>query len=375
MAKRYTFFRIIPLFALFVIPYLLRANGEPINVSTNGNSPTSNPDSLSEAIRLGHCNPITVAIINCVTHTIELSAFVNWTFTGQLDPYVATWNTGEVAHRITVVPPGAWSWDPTVTGCEPNHWNNTYDQPGAFFLGVIDITGQPLCENGFIDLIVTPPDDEYHFASYDWNPDGSSGGLSPFEVTEPGLYSLTLVDQLGCPFTDQFNVPSSPPVVPTLSGPLVMCSEGDTATVQVNQAWSAYEWTDGDTTSFITIYGPGQYNVTVTNQFGCTGQGVYGVQSGDIDPVPISMTAPLICPGQPDTLRVVGGFSQYLWSNNVFGITNIVTQPGTYTVTVSNIYGCTNTGSITVGLKPTPTLSVSSTPFCPGGSSTLTVSG
>ncbi len=87
------------------------------------------------------------------------------------------------------------------------------------------------------------------------------------------------------------------------------------------------------------------------------------------------MTAPLICPGDPDTLRVVGGFSQYLWSNGTFGITNIVTQPGTYSVTVSNIHGCTNTGSVTVGLKPTPTLSASSTPFCPGGASTVTVSG
>ncbi|MFN0174191.1 MAG: hypothetical protein ACKVU0_06050, partial [Saprospiraceae bacterium] len=371
MAKRYTFFRIIPFFALFVIPYLLCANGEPDGNPTNGN-----PDSLSQALRLGHCNPITVVTPNCSLHTVELAAFVRWTFSGQLVPYVATWNTGEVSHKITVVLPGSWSWDPSATGCETYHWGNTYNQPGTFFDGTLDILGEPFCGDGVIYLTVVPDDSEYHFVNYNWNPDGNgSGGLSPFEVSEPGLYSLTVVDQLGCTFTDQFNVQPSPPVAPTLSGPPYMCSVGDTATLQVNQAWTTYEWPNGETTQSITIYEPGLYQVTVTNHLGCTGMGIFNVLSGDIDPVQISMTAPLICPGDPDTLRVVGGFSQYLWSNNVFGITNIVTQPGTYTVTVSNIYGCTNTGSITVGLKPTPTLSVSSTPFCPGGSSTLTVSG
>jgi len=377
MAKRYTFFRLILLFALFVIPYLLYANGEPTSNPLNGgplNGNPGNPDSV--AMRLGHCNPVTVVTVNCVTKTIELSAFVRWAFSGIMDPYVSTWSTGEVAHKITVFPPGAWSWDPSATSCEPYHWANTYNQPGTFFEDTLNILGEPFCGDGAINLTVVPPDDEYHFINYDWNPNGpGSGSLSPYEVTEPGLYSLTVTDQIGCTFTDQFNVLPSPPVAPTLSGPLFMCSEGDTATLQVNQVWNAYQWPDGETTQSITIYEPALYEVTVTNHLGCTGVGVFSVQTGDIAGVPISMTAPSICPGDPDTLRVVGGFSQYLWSNNVFGITNIVTQPGTYSVTVTNIHGCTGTNSVTVGLKPTPTLSVTSTPFCPGGTSTLTVAG
>ena len=390
MAKRYSFFRIILLLALFVIPQLIRANGGPTNGvpfdgvllnggPANGTLTTQNwsfksggPDSM--AMLLGHCNPVTVAVVNCATQTIELSAFVQYLFTGQLDPVVAVWNTGEEAHRITVVPPGAWSWDPSFTGCEPNHWANTYDQPGSFFYGTIDISGDPLCDNGFVYLDVET--DGYEFNNYTWSPPNPNNQLSPYEVNQPGLYSLTVTDDLGCSFTDQFNVPLSPPVVPTLSGPTFLCSEGDTATIQVNQPWLAYEWADqGQTTNSIEIYGPGIYEVVVTNQFGCTGNGFIGIQSGDVDPFSISMTAPSICPGDLDTLRVVGGFSNYTWSNGAFGITNIVNQPGTYSVTVTNVFGCTGTGSVTVGLKPTPTIGLTSTPFCPGDTSVLTVTG
>ncbi len=300
MAKRYTFFRIIPLFALFVIPLLLRGNTEPNGGPASGNLLNTNPahlDSITEALRLGHCNPVTVATVNCVTKTVVLSAFVRWAFSGAMDPYISTWSTGEVAHSITVDPPGAWSWDPSATGCEPYHWANTYNQPGDFFEGLLDITGEPFCGDGVIHLTVTPPDDEYHFVNYNWTPDGNgSGGLSPFEVSEPGLYSLTVIDQLGCPFTDQFNVVPSPPVAPTLSGPSFMCSEGDTATLQVNQVWTAYEWPNGETTQSITIFEPALYEVTVTNHLGCTGIGLFSVQSADIPPVPDQHDRPIDLP-------------------------------------------------------------------------------
>ncbi|MBL7810034.1 MAG: hypothetical protein JNN28_19585, partial [Saprospiraceae bacterium] len=388
MTKRYTLLHLIPLFALFVMPHLLFANGDPVNNGdpTNGTPSNNQPhvvnygnDSIAMAIALGHCNPITVATVNCATKTIELAAFVRWLFSGQLDPYVAEWSTGEVAHKITVVPPGAWDWDPSGTGCEQNHWENTYDQPGQFFYGNIDIQGEPLCFSGSVDLNVVilnnPLDPDYDFPNYNWNPDNPSGQLTPYTIFEPGTYALTVIDQLGCPFTDQINIPLSPPVVPTITGPTHMCPEGDTAVIQVAQPWVTYQWPNGETTQSTTIFEPGLWEVTVTNTFGCTGTGIIGIQNAEVTPFPISMTAPLICVGDPDTLRVVGGFSQYQWSNNVSGITNIVTQPGTYTVTVTNVYGCTGTGSITVGLKPTPTIAITSTPFCPGDTSTLTVSG
>lgn len=372
MTKRYTPFRLILLLALFVIPYLLRANGDPTNPPTSG---PKDPD-LS-ALRVGHCNPITLPVVNCATQQIELSAYVSWTFSGLLEPIVATWNTGQVAHKITITNadlPGQWNWDASGTGCEPNHWNTDYNQPGTFFTGdlVLESFGA-ICpgESTVIDV----ESGGYDFPNYNWSPPNPTGQLTPYEIFAPGNYSLTVVDQIGCPFTEQINIPLSPTVNPVLSGTPQMCPEGDTGMVQVNQMWNAYMWGNGQTTNSIVITEPGLYEVTVTNNFGCTGVGLFGVLSGEVGAFPISMTAPAICVGQPDTLRVVGGYSSYMWSNNVSGITNIVTQPGTYTVTVTNFIGCTGTGSVTVAPLPTPTIAITTTPFCPGDTSTLTVTG
>lgn len=105
MAERYTFLRLIPLFALFVIPNLLHGSGDPTGNPPNGGQ--ISPDSIANALALGHCNPVTVEVIDCATKTIRLSAYVRFLFSGQLVPYVALWNTGDSAHQITVVPPGA----------------------------------------------------------------------------------------------------------------------------------------------------------------------------------------------------------------------------------------------------------------------------
>ncbi len=134
-------------------------------------------------------------------------------------------------------------------------------------------------------------------------------------------------------------------------------------------------WNTGETTDLISITEPGIYEVTVTDQDGCTGTQTKNVASGEVGGFPISFTASAICAGQLDTLRVVGGYVKYQWSNNVSGITNIVTQPGIYSVTVTNIYGCTGTGSVTVGTLPTPTIGLTSNPLCPGDTSLLVVSG
>jgi len=161
MTKPYTFFRLIlPLLALVVVPSLLHANGVP-----NGNPPNGGPASPDSIARvLGHCLPTTLAEVNCVTHTIELSAWISFIFTGQLEPQVVTWSTGEIGHKITVLAPGTWNWDASGTGCEPNHWNNNvYSQPGSFFQGTLNILGGPLCPNSYINLTVLPPDNIYSF--------------------------------------------------------------------------------------------------------------------------------------------------------------------------------------------------------------------
>ncbi|MFN0173958.1 MAG: HYR domain-containing protein [Saprospiraceae bacterium] len=185
---------------LFFLANSFSAFAEPDPAPTN-NTP-------GDPIVLGHCQPIVIADTNCVTHTIELSAFVSWIFTGLLEPVVATWTTGEVAHKITVVPPGNWAWDPTITSCEPFHYHTDYKQPGTFFLGTINIQGPAsICVGSLDELVVESGG--YNFTTFNWDPANPSGTLSPYEISAPGTYTLTVNDDLGCPFTDQITVTTS----------------------------------------------------------------------------------------------------------------------------------------------------------------------
>lgn len=374
MAKRYTIFRLIPLFALLACTTQVWANGDPVG-NPVGNPVKIKPTNLDSLTKImGHCNPIVQASINCQTKTIILRAFVDFLFSGTREPIVAEWNTGEIAHIITVVPPGMWSWDPSGTGCEPNHWDNEFSADGPFFDGPLEITGPlGICPNESFELNVNNPDGSV-FQNVMWGPPVNSDEL-PLTIDQPGTYTLSLEDEFGCPFSDQIVIPASPVVAPGINAPVAMCPENDTSTLQILPLFNHYLWDNGDTINPLLITAPGTYSVTVTNQFGCTGTQSVTVNSAEVPPINITMTAPAICPGQNDILTGPPGFISYEWSNGDLGITNIVTQPGTYEVTVTNQYGCTGTGSATVDALPTPTIAITTTPFCPGGSSSLNVTG
>ncbi|MFN0034106.1 MAG: hypothetical protein ACKVUS_03500 [Saprospiraceae bacterium] len=330
------------------------------------------PDSLSRL--MGHCSTMTVIDTNCATHTITLSAYIYWTWTGVQQPLSPPWSNGITAHKITVEPPGTWSWSATSHTCEIWHAYNeiTLDKP--IFETNIDIIGSTvICpEAGYAEL-TTNANGYSDFEEFTWTPPNPDGVLEPYPISGPGVYSLTVMDAFGCTSTDQITIIQVPPFVPAIAGPNQMCPEGDTAMLSIvnPSLYNSYEWNNGETTSPITITEPGTYQLTATDTHGCTGIGSVSVQSGAVDAVNISVSSPTMCPGQVDTLRVVGGFSNYSWSNNVMGITNIVNQAGTYTVTVTNSFGCTGTSSATVTPIFPPVIQVFNTPLCPGDTAVL----
>ncbi|MDX1911974.1 MAG: gliding motility-associated C-terminal domain-containing protein [Saprospiraceae bacterium] len=368
MTKNYYLPLLFMLAFCILLPATLLANGIPLNGGPG------QPDSTS--LRMGHCNPVTEIIeYDCETRTITLGAFILWTWTGIREPTSGMWSNGQFAHKITVTPPGSWSWDPTFTGCEASHWQNTFTEPGSFFDGPLGINTPPIfCYGQEYELTLNNPTG-YNFPYMFWTPASIDGSVLPYNFDEPGEYTLTLLDQLGCPIEQTVNIVPAPALYPTISGPGFLCPEGDTSMLAVQQNFTHYDWSTGDTINPVVITEPGLYQVTVTDQHGCTGEQLIGVQNAEVGEFPISLTAAAICPGQLDTLRVVGGFSQYLWSNGAIGIRNIVSQPGVYSVTVTNSFGCTGTGSVTVGALSSPSLAISETPLCPGGGAVLTAIG
>jgi hypothetical protein len=104
----------------------------------------------------------------------------------------------------------------------------------------------------------------------------------------------------------------------------------------------------------------GTYTVTVTAGNGCTASTSTVVTVNPL-PTPNITGTPSFCFGTNTTLNAGAGYVSYLWSNGAFTATNTVNAPNTYTVTVTDANGCSNTDSQVVTVNPLPTPAITGT--------------
>ena len=138
------------------------------NLPSGADDPT-NPDSLAQK-PLGHLECIIRADTNCVTHEVSLEAWSHYVFTDISVPIVAVWSSGQTAHKISVVPPGTWSWDASTIGCEPVHQFNTITFDHGFYNGVLELEGQGT-DCPFNHVAITVNSQGYNnFSAFQWMP-------------------------------------------------------------------------------------------------------------------------------------------------------------------------------------------------------------
>ena len=165
----------------------------------------------------------------------------------------------------------------------------------------------------------------------------------------------------------------------TTSNDGIICN-GATATLNVGN-FTNYLWTTSATTQSI-IVSPTTlttYNVTVSNNNGCTGSGTRTI-TVNVNPTPAinASGATTFCLGGSVNLNVITTYTSYIWSTGeTTQFKNNISASGTYRVTVTNVSGCTGIASQVVTVNPLPTATITPgglTTFCQGGSVTLTSS-
>ncbi len=110
--------------------------------------------------------------------------------------------------------------------------------------------------------------------------------------------------------------------------------EGDTGRLEVSGSnLRTYEWSTGTFDSAISISTEDTYQVTVTNEFGCTGTASSHVVLQEL-PHALIEGDTLLCEGESTTLTASGGDSYY-WSTGDIGAYTSVDEAGIYSVTVS----------------------------------------
>jgi hypothetical protein len=186
------------------------------------------------------------------------------------------------------------------------------------------------CAQGNTTLDVGPG-----YALYNWSTGESSPSIT---VSQPGTYMVTVTDLGGCIGDGEVTVVENPLPSPQIEGILQFCAQ-DATLLDAGSGYESYLWTENQTTQTITVTSPGSFAVTVTDSNGCSNSDLVFVAELPLPDIEIT-GQDYFCEGETTLLNVTPGYSTYEWSNANSGSQLTVTDEDTYTVTVTDEFGC-----------------------------------
>jgi len=202
--------------------------------------------------------------------------------------------------------------------------------------------------------------------TYLWSP---SSGISDVNISNPQAqpattttYTVQVTDINGCIQTDAVTVNIFTPPLVSAGNNAALCIGNSTSLTASGGV--SYSWNTGDQVSSITIspIATSTYAVTATDINGCSASDDV-VVTVNILPAANAGNDISVCTGDLGTLNASGGVS-YVWSpatglSNA-NISNPLANPTvqtTYTVTVTDINGCSATDGVIVSIFPSPLIS------------------
>ncbi|MBK6838323.1 MAG: SprB repeat-containing protein [Bacteroidetes bacterium] len=215
--------------------------------------------------------------------------------------------------------------------------------------------------------------------SYQWNPGGATG--ITLSGVGAGAYTVVITDAHGCTV-------STVAAISNLGGPSVsvtgthnvLCSGGNDgdATIQVTGGQSpfSYQWNPSVCTgTFASGLQAGSYSVVVEDANNCLSSTVVNISEPNPLQISLTPTHPS-CQGSNNgsILSAAGGGVlpySYSWTNGAGSSSNPLNlTAGTYSVTITDAYGCTETASVNLSQPPALVVNVSTNVpvSCNGGS-------
>jgi gliding motility-associated-like protein len=163
-----------------------------------------------------------------------------------------------------------------------------------------------------------------------------------------------------------------------ITGDTVLCA-GESTTLTASGTGTFF-WNNGTTGPTVTLT-PGasqRVSVVATASNGYVDSAVANITVNTLPPIAINPASTSICIGNSATLTGSGGLG-YLWSDGTIASSITVSPASTanYSVTGTDINGCTATASstVTVNQLPIPSVNPAATAICNGDNTTLTASG
>jgi len=297
---------------------------------------------------------------------------------GGTPPYTYSWTTSPVQTTQTATGLTAGNYSVTVTdagGCSVIS-TVTITEPVAITLSVT--TTGATCGNNDGTATVSASNGNPPY-TYSWT-------TSPVQITATatglagGNYTVTITDANGCTQTATAVISVSSGVSASiLSQTNTSCNGGSdgsaTASASGGTSPYTYSWSTAPTQTTITATGlmSGSYTVTITDANGCTGTSAVTITEPTAITINIS-TIPATC-GNNDgsaTASVSGGAPSYNynWSSGQTTATANNLTAGSYTITITDASGCTQTSAVIIinSNGPTGSIIAQTNVSCFGGS-------
>lgn len=212
--------------------------------------------------------------------------------------------------------------------------------------------------------------------TYLWNTGATTASII-VNITNTTTYTVTVTAANGCSASTTRIVTVAPPPNVNITGDTIVCINQSTKLTATGGG--TYLWSTGATTSMVEVTPTviTTYSVTVTDINGCTATRSQTITVNGLTINPAISGNIRICKGDSTILTASGG-NMYLWNNNATTAAITVKPMDTtqYTVTVTDLNGCTGIARATVLVQPLPTIIISGNNiFCPLDTVTLTASG
>lgn len=308
--------------------------------------------------------PITISgIVTPVACYGTNGGAIDITTVGGAPGYTSLWNNGATSQDISGLAAGNYGVVVTdINGCTANY-SQTINQPAA----PLSVTGSSNNINCFGantgNINIFPAGGTLGY-SFLWSNGATTQNINGLTA---GLYNVTVTDANGCTATFSTNITQQPAIVVNSTQANIACFGGNTGSINLSATGGAggysYSWSNGQSTEDITGLTVGGYSVLVTDAYGCTNNYTTTItQPGSALNV-TGTTVNIDCFGNftgSINITPTGGspFYSYLWSNGSTNQDLNSLSPGTYSVIVSDLSGCTNNSFSATITEPTAPLTV-----------------
>tara|TARA_Y100000589_G_scaffold272202_1_gene265221 strand:- start:690 stop:3509 length:2820 start_codon:yes stop_codon:yes gene_type:complete len=274
------------------------------------------------------------------------------------------WSTGDTTNSLTVAQSGDYSVEVTSGICTSTSLKTTVS---VNLLPTVNVNNVSRCSDGPPAIFIATTN--AISPSYYWSENGS-GTADTTSGLSPGNYVVTVTDANSCSATDTGVLTIN--LLPSLSVNDASICSGDPAasfTATTNASSPTYFWNEnGSGTAAVTSGSlAGNYTVTVTDTNSCSASAT-GVLTVEALPT-VNVNSVTKCSNGPPAIfkATTNAISPtYVWGGNATGTSSIVTgfAAGIYSVTITDINGCSNQGSGTLTVNALPTVIVNNIEKC-----------